>query len=120
MKQAIAEKKMTVECTGFLQSIRDTLEIINGKWKVAILGSLSFGPRRFSAMQKEIDGIGTKMLSKELQDLEINELIIRTVYDSKPVTIEYSITEYGKTLLPIIKEMSVWGMNHRKRIMRKK
>lgn len=119
MKDA-SVKRMSAECTGYIQSIRDTIEILNGKWKVAIIASLGLGPRRFSTFQKEIGGIGTKMLSKELHDLELNELIVRTVYDSKPVTIEYSISEYGKTLLPIIKEMSVWGMNHRRRIMKKK
>lgn len=118
MKRDTITPKMA-GCQGLLLSIRDTLEIISGKWKITIIGALSFGPRRFSELQREIEGIGTKMLSKELQDLEINELIVRTVYDSKPVTIEYSITEYGKTLLPLIKEMSAWGSSHRKRIMRK-
>jgi len=68
-------------------------------------------------LQREIEGIGAKMLSKELQELEINQLITRTVFDTKPVTVEYAITEYGNTLQPIIKEMSIWGSKHRKRIM---
>ena len=68
-------------------------------------------------LQREVEGIGAKMLSKELRDLEINELVKRTVYDTKPVTVEYELTEYGKTLQYIIKEMSKWGARHRERIM---
>ena len=62
---------------------------------------------------REVDGIGAKMLSKELQDLEMNHLITREVLDTKPVTVEYEITEFGKTLAPIIDEVANWGINYR-------
>lgn len=105
------------ECRLYLLSIGDTLDIISGKWKVPIIGSLSFGKKRFLEMQREVAGIGAKMLSKELRELEQNGLVKRTVKESKPVTVEYEITEYGKTLQPIIFEMAKWGSSHRKRIM---
>ena len=109
----------TVECNGHLRSIQDTLDVVNGKWKIAIIAALRLGNRRFMEVQREIEGIGAKMLSKELQELEINGLVSRTVYDTKPVTVGYEITEYGKTLQPIIQEMAAWGAQHRKRIMKK-
>ncbi len=69
---------------------------------------------------REVKGIGTKMLSKELQDLEMNNLINRTVMNTKPITVAYSITEYGKTLSPLIDEMAKWGINYRKSIFKNK
>ena len=105
------------ECRNHLQSIQDTLDIVNGKWKIAIIGALSFGKRRFMELQREVSGIGAKMLSKELQELELNELITRTVYDTKPVSVIYELTEYGNTLQPIIREMASWGARHRRKIM---
>lgn len=64
-------------------------------------------------------GITDKMLSKELRELELNELIKRTVYDSVPVVVEYSMTPYGETLEKLIGELQAWGTQHRKRIIRK-
>jgi len=115
----LAHNSKQPECRSHLQSIQDTLDIVNGKWKIAIIGALSFGRRRFMELQREIDGIGAKMLSKELQELEMNELVLRTVHDTRPVTVVYELTEYGETLQPIIKEMASWGTQHRKRIMSK-
>jgi DNA-binding HxlR family transcriptional regulator len=106
-------------CTQTLRAIHDTLDVLNGKWKIAIIGSLSFGKRRFMELQREVEGIGAKMLSKELKELEVNELVKRTVLDTKPVTVEYELTEYGQTLQGIVNEMEKWGVNHRQRIMHK-
>jgi len=109
---------MPGECKFHLRSIHDTLDILSGKWKISIIGALSFGKRRFMELQREIEGIGSKMLSKELRDLEMNDLVKRTVYDTKPVTVEYELTDYGATLQNIITEMAKWGEKHRKKIMR--
>lgn len=105
------------ECRKYLRSIHDTLDMISGKWKISILSVLGFGKRRFLELQREIDGIGAKMLSKELSELEMNGLISRTVRETKPVTVEYEITDYGRTLQPIIMEMARWGIEHRRKIM---
>jgi DNA-binding HxlR family transcriptional regulator len=59
------------------------------------------------------------MLSKELRDLELNEMVKRTVYDSVPVVVEYSMTSYGKTLHKVIDELRNWGIQHRKRMIGK-
>ena len=104
-------------CTKAIIPVRDALDILSGKWKLPIIISLSFGNKRFSQMAKEIPGITDKMLSKELRDLEMNQLVKRTVYDAVPVVVEYSMTAYGKTLEKLIEELQAWGMKHRKRII---
>lgn len=101
-----------------MQAITDAMSMLSGKWKFHIIGTLIEGDRMgFMDLMREVDGIGTKMLSKELQDLEINHLVNRTVLNTKPVTVEYSISEYGKTLRPIIDEIANWGIAYRKSIM---
>ncbi|MGC4058031.1 MAG: helix-turn-helix domain-containing protein [Chitinophagaceae bacterium] len=107
------------ECTKSLLPIKDALEVINGKWKLHIIGSLLHGEKRFKDLQRDIAGITAKMLSQELKALEMHELISRTVYDSSPVVVEYALTEYGHTLKRLMDELRVWGNNHRKRIMKK-
>src|SRR6476646_2203808 len=103
-------------CTKFLMAIRDTMDVLNGKWKIAIIGSLTFGEKRFMELQRDVNGITAKMLSKELKDLEINKLVKRTVFDTKPVTVEYRLTEHGKSLEKIIEELVRWGILHRETI----
>jgi DNA-binding HxlR family transcriptional regulator len=107
------------ECTKAILPVRDALDILSGKWKLPIIISLSFGNKRFSQMSRQIPGITDKMLSKELRDLEMNQLVKRTVYDSVPVVVEYEMTPYGKTLEKLIDELQAWGMKHRKRILQK-
>lgn len=107
-------------CSSHLKGLQDALEILKGKWKVLVIGSLSLnGKRRFNEMQRELSGITAKMLSKELKDLEVNRLVKRTVIDSTPVSVEYELTEYGKTLNPVIIEIANWGAEHRKVIMQR-
>ncbi len=107
-------------CMKMIQPVRDALDVINGKWKLPIIISLSFGNKRFRQMANEIPNITDRMLSKELRELEMNQLIKRTVYDSVPVSIEYSMTKYGESLDKVINELREWGMQHRKRIIGKK
>ena len=106
-------------CMGMLLPVRDALDFISGKWKLPIIISLSFGNKRFKEMATEIQGITDKMLSKELRDLEQNQLVERKVYDSVPVRVEYSLTDYGNSLDKVIMELRNWGVQHRKRIMKK-
>lgn len=110
----------TPECTKRLLPIKDALDILSGKWKLQIILSLTFGKKRFKQMQREIPGLTPKMLSKELKDLEINELVARNVYDTLPVTVEYELTPYGRTLRPLMDELHKWGKKHRKKIIARK
>ncbi|MCW3083483.1 MAG: transcriptional regulator [Bacteroidetes bacterium] len=119
MKKKIIEKRG--ECTTELLAIKDAMELLSGKWKVHIIATLTYkGAVRFMDLQRHVEGIGAKMLSKELQDLEVNLLIKRTVLDTKPVTVEYELTPHGKTLEKIIGEIRIWGRSHRKKIIERK
>ena len=120
-KLKLMKKKAVVNdtpvCQVRMQAISDTMSILSGKWKFHILGTLIEGNKLgFMDLLREVNGIGTKMLSKELQDLEINHLINRAVMNTKPITVEYSLTEYGETLSPLINELAKWGMAYRQSI----
>lgn len=106
------------ECVEMILPVRDALDILSGKWKLPIIISLSFGNKRFSQMANEIPNITDRMLSKELRDLEQNKLVKRTVYSSVPVIVEYSMTEYGKSLDKVITELRNWGKQHRQVILK--
>jgi DNA-binding HxlR family transcriptional regulator len=107
------------ECTKMILPVRDSLDILRGKWKLPIIISLSFGNKRFKQIAGEIPKITDRMLSKELRELEINQLVKRTVHDSFPVVIEYSLTDYGKSLGEVVAVLHKWGLQHRKRIIGK-
>lgn len=111
--------KKISECSKQLMAINDALDMLRGKWKIQIIGALIFGKKRFKELQREVDGITAKMLSKELRELEMNELVRRTVHNTIPVTVEYELTEYGTTLEKLIDDLYDWGTKHRKRIIRK-
>lgn len=101
-----------------LLAINDAMDVLSGKWKIQLIGLLIFqGKMRFMELLRHLDGIGAKMLSKELQNLEANQIITRTVLQTKPVTVEYEITAYGKSLQDVIISICTWGINHRKKIM---
>lgn len=105
------------KCMTNVRAIKDALDVLHGKWKLPIILSLSFGSKRFKQISKELNGITDKVLSKELKDLEANQLITRTVYDAFPPIVEYAITEHGMTLEKVIKELSNWGTMHRTKII---
>lgn len=110
----------TKVCQIRMQAISDSMSILSGKWKFHILGTLIEGDKlRFMDLMREIEGIGAKMLSKELQDLELNNLILRRELNTKPITVEYSISEIGKSLQPLINELAKWGEDYRKNLMNK-
>ena len=96
------------------------MDVLSGKWKIAIISSICcYGKRRFSDILNDVNGISNRMLSKELKELEINELIKRTVLDTQPITVQYELTEHGNTLQTIITNLSDWGVVHRKKIVGK-
>ncbi|HEY8937406.1 MAG TPA: helix-turn-helix domain-containing protein [Cyclobacteriaceae bacterium] len=106
-------------CPKSLLAIKDALEALEGRWKLVILFSLSSKSKRFKQISKEVYGITDKTLSKELKSLEANKLIRRDVYDTFPPTVEYSITDHGKSLEKVIEELKHWGLTHRKKIIGK-
>ena len=104
-------------CKASIAAVRDTLYVLSGKWKLPIIIALSSGPVRFKDLQRSLEDITPKILSKELKELELNEFVTRTVYATSPVTVEYALTKYSQSLNNIISEMREWGLQHRKRLM---
>lgn len=91
-----------------------TLELIGGKYKALILWHLAESSLRFSQLQKRIGGASPKMLTQQLRELEAQDLIHREVFPIIPPHVEYSLTELGKSLLPILVAMRDWGANYMK------
>ncbi len=106
-------------CPKTMLSIRDALEAVDGRWKLLILFSLSEGPKRFKQIAREVNGITDKTLSKALKSLEVNQLIIREVFDTFPPAVQYTITEHGMSLEKVLDELHYWGLAHRKKIIGK-
>ncbi|SDF54337.1 transcriptional regulator, HxlR family [Dyadobacter soli] len=101
-----------------MMAVQDSMDVLSGKWKICIISSICYyNKRRFSDILNDVDGISNKMLSKELKELEINQLVKRTVLDTQPVTVQYELTEHGLTLQTIINNLTEWGMQHRKKII---
>jgi len=100
-----------------IMAVQDSMDALNGKWKIAIISSICYyNKRRFSDILNDVTGISNKMLSKELKELEINKLIVRTVLNTHPIIAQYELTEHGKTLQTIINNLKDWGIAHRKAI----
>lgn len=107
------------QCIHSLLPVKDVLELTSGKWRLHIIMVLMcVGDLRFKELQRHLPGISGKVLSKDLKDLEMNKLVKRTAFDTYPITVEYGLTDYGKTLEPVIKALQEWGLNHRKEIMK--
>lgn len=107
-------------CSQHLLAMRDTLETLGGKWKLQILHYLAENEadkNTFKKIERGIGGISAKMLSKELKELEQNQLVSRKVVPGKPITVEYAITDYGKTTGDITQKLVEWGVSHRKRLL---
>lgn len=101
-----------------MMAVQDSMDVLSGKWKIPIISSICYyNKRRFSDILNDVAGISNKMLSKELKELEINQLIKRTVLDTQPITVQYELTHHGLTLQTIIKNLTEWGMAHRKKII---
>lgn len=105
------------DCSQKILAISDTMEILNGKWKMSIIACLCYKPMRYSELLKTVKGISGKVLSRELKDLEINELIQRNVLSTAPVAVEYRITDYGESLKELTNTIADWGFIHRNRII---
>lgn len=101
-----------------LRALQDTLYFIGGKWRIPVINSICNGHRRFREIERSIPGITTRMLAKELKDMEMNKLVKRTFYDDTPVLIEYTPTEHCRTFGKIILEMINWGREYREIVIK--
>ena len=90
-------------------SLKEVLEIIGGKWAMPIIHILSKGKLRFKEIEKSIEGINTRMLVKELKNMQANGIITREVFATVPPTVEYTLTKKGHKLIPSITSLHNWG-----------
>ena len=102
-------------CLSMMDPIRETLDVISGKWKMLILLAIMNGRQRFCEIENSIPKISPKVLAKELKEMEQHQLIKRTVYAERPVVIEYTPTSYSLTLKELMKALYEWGRGHQKR-----
>lgn len=94
--------------------VKTTLSLIGDKWKVLILRDLMPGTKRFGELKKSIGSVSQKVLTAQLRDMEANGLISRKVYAEVPPRVEYSLTDLGKSLKPILDAMKNWGEDYKK------
>ena len=99
-----------------VQALQDTIYVVGGKWRLLIINSICNGNNRFREIERSIPGITTRMLSRELKDMEANHLIKRTVTPTTPVMVEYTETDYCMSFGGIILEMINWGKMHREKV----
>jgi DNA-binding HxlR family transcriptional regulator len=115
----LTETKTGQRCPqSYILALMDTLNVINGKWKLPILASLLRGENRFKDLLDRIEKITPRMLSKELKELELNSLVERKVHNTTPVLIEYSLTKSGKDITNVIDAMIDWGVMHRRQVIK--
>lgn len=95
--------------------VETALDVLAGKWKILILWYLRSEKKRFSELQKLLPRTTQKMLIQKLRELEEDKIVHREVYPVVPPKVEYSLTEYGQTLKPILKQLYLWGEIHKQR-----
>lgn len=93
--------------------VETTLTLIGDKWNVLILRDLMPGTKRFGELKKSIDTVSQKVLTAQLRDMEANGLVHREVYAEVPPRVEYSLTEFGQSLKPILDAMWNWGEDYK-------
>lgn len=97
-------------------ALRDAIDLLGGKWKICILQNLSSGTMRFKDLLETVVGISPKVLSKELNELEQNMLVTRTVNNTKPVTVSYALTEHAEATQSVFDALLAFGEKHRKKV----
>lgn len=93
--------------------VATTVQLIGNKWKLLILRNLRMRPWRFNELQKSLDGISQKVLTENLRSMEADGIIVRTVYAEVPPRVEYSLSELGDTMRPILDVMEKWGNDYK-------
>ena len=93
--------------------VATTVQLIGNKWKLLILRNLLARPWRFNELRKSLDGISQKVLTESLRSMESDGIIVRTVYAEVPPRVEYSLSELGETLRPILDAMQAWGQEYK-------
>lgn len=103
-------------CTVCRSPVENALRVIGGKWKPLIVWHLMEGTLRFSELRRRIPGITQKMLTQQLRELEADQLVDRKVYAEVPPKVEYSLTDFGWTLEPVLDLLCAWGQTYEERV----
>lgn len=93
--------------------VATTVQLIASKWKLLIIRNLRMRPWRFNELKKDLDGISQKVLTDSLRSMEEDGLITRTVYPEVPPRVEYTLSELGQSMSPILDAMQQWGTNYK-------
>ena len=96
--------------------VATTVQLIGNKWKLLILRNLLARPWRFNELRKSLDGISQKVLTESLRSMESDGIIVRRVYAEVPPRVEYSLSELGETLRPILDAMQAWGEEYKENL----
>lgn len=96
--------------------VATTINLIGNKWKLLIMRNLLERPWRFNELQKSLDGISQKVLTDSLRTMEKDGIIIRTVYAEVPPRVEYSLSEIGESMRPILDAMQIWGKDYKSKM----
>jgi DNA-binding HxlR family transcriptional regulator len=105
-------------CVVDLSDLQFIMQVLGGKWKLHILTNLYFGKKRFKELEREVIGISPKMLIKELKDLQAIGIVNRQTFNTVPITVEYSLTEEGLTLKPILDQMKEWAIRYKDQMVK--
>lgn len=100
--------------------VATTVGLIGNKWKLLILRDVLDGPKRFGQLRKSLDGISQKVLTDNLRSMEKDRLLNRKVFAEVPPRVEYSLSDIGETMRPIIKQMEEWGHRYKERVAMEK
>ena len=107
------------DCQYEMIAAKDALELIQGKWRIPIVLSIVYGNKRFGEIRRAVSNISPKMLAQELKALEENKIITRKLYDTMPITVEYSLTPLGASMKQLLVELLNWGISFRKELTHK-
>ena len=96
--------------------VATTVQLIGSKWKLLIMRNLLVRPWRFTELRKDLAGISQKVLTDSLRSMEEDGIVTRTVYPEVPPRVEYSLSELGESMRPIIKAMEAWGIEYKQKM----
>lgn len=97
--------------------VATTVQVIGNKWKLLILRNLLVRSWRFNELHKSLEGISQKVLTESLRSMEADGIVIRTVYAEVPPRVEYSLSEMGETMRPILEAMEIWGKEYKNNLL---
>jgi DNA-binding HxlR family transcriptional regulator len=108
------DNKIVFKGNTYNSEVSISLSVVGGKWKMPIIWSLGEGAMRYGAIKKAYPNITHKMLTRQLRELEKDEIITRKVYSQVPPKVEYNLTLLGKSVLPVIEMLMEWGIEYRR------